>query len=270
MRCSASVSKSFFSICRVCPWKSPQKLSCRSRTNTSNRCVLFFTRIVGVGSFTGDLLVAQQTYTLSLFTHPKLRHPGAWQWVSLRQAEFSGRCAAQRPSGRNASKRAAIVGITFCEENRHGDHEETFNVAWHVPIPARAAHRICRTTFHERAHGACSAPGGCDEWHLSACTGCHLGRGETAANRKGDCLLGRAPWHLCKLACHDSRGNFRYGSSVSNHSGRPYRSTLARKSCDGWFHECRRCDRRLLVTYSMGPSGQSIAVNEPSHGFSSN
>src|SRR5262252_967724 len=75
MRCSASVSKSFFSICRVCPWKSPQKLSCRSRTNTSNRCVLFFTRIVGVGSFTGDLLVAQQTYTLSLFTHPKLRHP---------------------------------------------------------------------------------------------------------------------------------------------------------------------------------------------------
>jgi len=28
--------------------------------------VLFFTRIVGVGSFTGDLLVAQQTYTLSL------------------------------------------------------------------------------------------------------------------------------------------------------------------------------------------------------------
>jgi len=37
--------------------------------------VLFFTRIVGVGSFTGDLLVAQQTYTLSLFTHSKLRHP---------------------------------------------------------------------------------------------------------------------------------------------------------------------------------------------------
>jgi hypothetical protein len=30
---------------------------------------------VGVGSFTGDLLVAQQTYTLSLFTHSKLRHP---------------------------------------------------------------------------------------------------------------------------------------------------------------------------------------------------
>src|ERR1700739_3716684 len=43
--CSESASSSLCSVSRVRPWKSPQKLSCRSRTNTSNRCVLFLIRI---------------------------------------------------------------------------------------------------------------------------------------------------------------------------------------------------------------------------------
>src|ERR1700688_376242 len=43
--CSESASNNFCSVSRVRPWKSPQKLSCRSRTNTSNRCVLFLIRI---------------------------------------------------------------------------------------------------------------------------------------------------------------------------------------------------------------------------------
>ena len=35
----------------------------------------FFTRIGGVGSFTGDFVARyNKTYTLSLFTHPQLRH----------------------------------------------------------------------------------------------------------------------------------------------------------------------------------------------------
>jgi hypothetical protein len=38
--------------------------------------VVFFTRIGGVGSFTGDFVARyNKTYTLSLFTHSKLRHP---------------------------------------------------------------------------------------------------------------------------------------------------------------------------------------------------
>src|ERR1700686_3915315 len=43
--CSESTSNNFCSVSRVRPWKSPQKLSCRSRTNTSNRRVLFLIRI---------------------------------------------------------------------------------------------------------------------------------------------------------------------------------------------------------------------------------
>jgi hypothetical protein len=38
--------------------------------------VVFFTRIGGVGSFTGDFVARHnKTYTLFLFTQPKLHHP---------------------------------------------------------------------------------------------------------------------------------------------------------------------------------------------------
>jgi hypothetical protein len=70
-------SRTSFNFWRVCPWKSPQKLSCKSRTNTSNRCVIFFTRIRSVGSFRGRFCCStqQNLHPLSLFTHSKLRQP---------------------------------------------------------------------------------------------------------------------------------------------------------------------------------------------------
>src|SRR5262245_33158653 len=101
-----------------------------------------------------------------------------------------------------------------------------------------AAHGLSRTAVHQRAHGARRAPGGCDERHLSCCAGRHLDGGETAVTGKGDGILDRAVWHLCKLADHDARRCFRYGSEVSNFSSRLYRAALARESCYGWILDC--------------------------------
>jgi hypothetical protein len=74
--CSASFSQHFLQPLPRLSLKIAPKALLQICTNASNRCVIFFTRIGGVGSFTGDFVARHnKTYTLFPFTHSNLRHP---------------------------------------------------------------------------------------------------------------------------------------------------------------------------------------------------
>src|SRR5579864_6748481 len=78
--CSESASSSLCSVSRVRPWQSPQKLSCRSRTNTSNRCVLFLIRIGCRLLYRRFCCSSQQNlHPLSFYTL-KITSPCRWNW----------------------------------------------------------------------------------------------------------------------------------------------------------------------------------------------
>src|SRR6266498_1414805 len=147
---------------------------------------------------------------------------------------------------------------------RYENGQPGADVAWDLPVPARAVHGFRRAALCQPSHGARRAFGRRNERHPAAGAGRRLDGGPPATGHQGNRVLDSAVWLLWKLGVHHARRNLRHRGPLSHHSGGAQRPALAGEPGDGRFPHRRFGGRPILLAAPLGAARSGVAVTRVS------